>query len=68
MMHEAADEIESLREQLALAFEAGRVAEREEIAVSLTPYERPNKTEVDHMADTIAIELVNAIRARSTKA
>jgi hypothetical protein len=68
MMHEAADEIESLREQLALAFEAGRVAEREECATVCEEIRVVVDGNHPWTALHVQNQCIDAIRARSTKA
>lgn len=69
MMQHVVAYVESLRQQLALAFEAGRVVEREECA-KVCVDERLEDAELDvYMVYNMAVKhCVNAIRARSTKA
>ena len=69
---EMVEEIESLREQLALAFEAGRVAEREECISIVESYKvsvgnsRAGELACEWTMENLR-EIRDAIRARSTK-
>jgi hypothetical protein len=72
IMDIALDKIISLREQLALAFEAGRVAEREECISIVESYKvsignsRAGELACEWTMENLR-EIRDAIRARSTK-